>query len=260
MRYTVQELEKPESKTYIKFLVNGGPGTGKSYFGLTFPKVAWLLTEPGGKALIESNPNLMPNLVWMEEFIQSPEENTKQVFERLDKAIDNIHQEFKEGKIETLFLDNISYLSENRWIHINQFEPVRSTRGELDTRGMYGILSRWLYQFTYTKLLSFKGNVVVSCHEQQEDEEAVSRKVDKSMTVAPAILGGFRDKIAGMFTGSIYLEKIRKAENVYEYWARCQKGSNRDAKNRCGLPERVPNVSYKAIMEQIARHKQQVTK
>lgn len=260
MRYTVDELDKAQ-ETYIKALVNGGPGTGKSFHGLTYPKVAWLVNEPGWRALIEANPTLKANLVWVEEFIPSPSEDVKSVFERLDKAIDQAHADFKEGKIQSMFFDNISYHAENRWMYINKYEPLRSaTSGALDTRGMYGTLSRYLYNFTYMKLLSFPGNVVVSCHEQTEDEEAISRKIDKSMTVAPAILGGFRDKIAGMFTASIYLEKRRKAENVYEYWARCQKGNNRDAKNRCGLPELVQNVSYRTIMDAIAKHKQQVSK
>jgi hypothetical protein len=255
MRYTVDELQKPDVRTFVKFLVNGGPGTGKSYHGLTYPKVAWLVNEPGWRALIESNPELKANLAWVEEFIPSPNEDVKSVMTRLDTAIKQAHADFKEGKVDTLFFDNISFHAENRWLYINQFEPVRAMNGALDTRGMYGVLSRYLYKFTYMDILSFPGNVVVSCHEQTEDESAMQNKIDKSMTVAPAILGGFRDKIAGMFTASVYLEKRRKAENTYEYWARCQKGSNRDAKNRCGLPELIQNVSYKTIMEYVTKHK-----
>jgi hypothetical protein len=118
---------------------------------------------------------------------------------------------------------------------------------------MYGILSRWLYNFTLTKLLSFKGNVIVSCHEQYEGDEAMDRKVDKTMTIAPNILGGFRDKVAGMFSASIYLEKKRLAQDKYSYTARCQRGNQREAKNRYNLPEIVENVSYKSMVDSIGK-------
>jgi len=171
----------------------------------------------------------------------------------MDKAIDKAHADQATGEVETLGLDNFTFLAQNRWIYINKYELLRTSSGATDTRGMYGILSRWLYNFTLTRLLSFKGNVVVSCHEQTEGEEAMESKVDKSMTIAPAILGGFRDKVAGMFSASIYLEKRRKGENVYEYWARCQKGNQRAAKNRYNLPELIQNVCYKSIFESIGK-------
>ncbi len=251
MQITKEQILKGESKQTLKVLVNGQTGTGKTYFGFTFPKVVYLGTEPNGLDTAKSNPQLLDNLVWAEEFIPSPDEDIKSVFERLDAAINKAHADYKAGTCETLFLDNFSFLSENRWIYINRYELLRSTGGNTDTRGMYGILSRWLYNFTLTKLLSFKGNVVVTCHEQAEGDEAMERKVDKTLSIAPNILGGFREKVAGMFSASIYLEKRRFGDGKYEYWARCQKGNQRDAKSRYGLPEFVKNISYAAVMEAI---------
>ena len=80
----------------------------------------------------------------------------------------------------------------------------------------------------------------------------MERKVDKSTPVVSNILGGFREKIAGMFSASLYLEKKRVGDNKYQYLARCQKGGQRDAKNRYGLPEIVENVSYQSIIKAIA--------
>ena len=237
----------------LKVLVNGGPGTGKSYFGLGFPKVAWLLTEPGNLVLLETHPELKKNVAWYEEFIPSPTEDIKATFVRLDAAIMKAHTEFKEGKIETLFLDNISFLFENRWLFINFYEKLVGSGGTLDTRGMYGTLGRWGYKFTIMSLLSFPGNVIVSCHEMVEGEAAMEGKVDKSTPIVPNILGGFREKIEGMFSASIYLDKKRVAENVYKYYARCQKGNMRSAKNRLGLPEIVEDISYGNIIKSIGK-------
>ena len=241
---------------YLKVLVNGGTGTGKSYFGLGFPKVAWLLTEPGNLVLLETHPNLAKNVVWSEEFIPSPIEDIRSVFERQDRAIKRAHEDCMAGKVDTLFLDNISYEFENRWIYLNKYEPIKTATGATDTRGMYGTLGRWGYKFTLMDLLSFPKNVVVSCHEMVEGEEAMERKVDKTTPVVPNVLGGFREKIAGMFSASIYLEKKRIGENKYSYLARCQRGNQREAKNRVGLPEIVENVSYDSIIKAIQTKKE----
>ena len=237
----------------LKILVNGGPGTGKSYFGIGCPKVAWLITEPGNLVLLETHPEMAKNVVWHEEFIPSPIEDIKKVFERLDAAILRAHMDFKEGKIETLFLDNISYLFENRWMYLNQYERLTGRDGVLDTRGMYGTLGRWGYKFTIMSLLSFAGNVIVSCHEMVEGEEAMASKVDKTTPIVPNILGGFREKIAGMFSASVYLDKKKLGENKYAYAARCEKGNMREAKNRLGLPEIVNDISYTSIMANLKK-------
>lgn len=243
---TKEEIKAGKQEVTLKTLVNGGTGTGKTYYAFTHPSIAYLGTEPNGLDTAKTNKELLENLVWAEEFIPSPGEDIKAVFERLEVATKRAHS---DAQIKTLVLDNITYLSENRWIYINKYEALRTSNGALDTRGMYGTLSRWLYNFTLTQILSFKGNVVVTCHEQIEGDEAMEKKVDKSTPVVPNILGGFREKISGMFSASLYLEKKRLGENKYQYIARCQKGGQRDAKNRYGLPEIVENVSYQAIIK-----------
>jgi hypothetical protein len=251
MPITKEQIITGQAKQTLKVLVNGGTGTGKTYFGFTFPKVAYIGTEPNGLDTARANPKLLENLVWADEFIPSPHEDIKIVFERMMKALDEAHKQYASGEIETLFLDNLSFLSENRWLYINKYEPLKTNQGVLDTRGMYGVLGRWLFNFAQNWLLSFKGNVVVSCHEQTEGDEAMENKTDKTMTISPAILGGFRNTVSGMFSASIYLEKKRLGDNKYQYNARCQKGNQREAKNRYNLPEIVENVSYLKIMETI---------
>ena len=253
MIVTREQIKSGQVKQTIKAVVSGQTGTGKTYFLFTCPKIAYLGTEPNGLDTAKSNPKLLDNLVWADEFIPSITEDIKITFDRLDKATTKAHEDYEKGEIETLGLDNLTFLAQNRWIYINKYELQRSKSGEVDTRSMYGILSRWLYRFTVLQLLSFKGNVIVTCHEQTEGEEAMEGKVDKSMTIAPSILGGFRDMVGGMFSASLYLEKRRKGDNTYEYWVRCQKGNQREAKNRYNLPEMIQNVSYKTILDSIGK-------
>lgn len=247
-------------KTNLKILANGGTGTGKTYFAMTSPKWAYVGIEPGGYDTALSNPHLQANEVMRGEFMPSPTENMKQVMERMEKFIKEAHERAAKGEVESLIIDNISYLSENRWIYINQFEPQKTQTGAMDTRGMYGELGRWLYKFTLTQALSFPGNVFVTSHEMKEDEEEMSRKVDPTVPILPNILGGFRAKVAGMFSASIYLDKKKVAASQdgktparYVYSARCQKGNMRDAKSRYNLPEIVENISYKRIVEEIEK-------
>lgn len=235
----------------LKTLVSGYAGSGKSYFALTHPKVAWLLTEPGSEVLLDTHPALAKNVAWVESFLPSPEEDIKAVFERMDRAVLKAFQGYKDGSVETLVLDNVTMLSENRWIYISQYEKVLSRNGEVDTRGMYGSLGRWLYLFTLKSILSFKGNVVMTCHEMEEEEQNEKGVSTKTGNVIPNILGGFREKVEGMFSASIYLDKKNIGQGAYKYMARCQKGSGRNAKNRYGLGEWVENVSYQEIIRVI---------
>lgn len=269
---TRDQIMSGAAKQTLKVLASGPAGAGKTQFGFTFPKIAYLGTEPNGLDTARSNPKLLENLVWADEFI--PKEITADekgvvklvtdpnsgeiisepiaaTFMRLNAAIELAHKEQAEGKVDTLFLDNGTFLLENRWIYINRHDKLTTTSGALDTRGMYGILGRWAYQFFTQKILSFKGNVVCTTHEQTEGEEAMAKKVDKAMSISPALLGGIRNEIGGLFSAHIFLDKKRLEANKYAYSARCQKGANREAKNRYNLPEIVENVSYDAILRAI---------
>ena len=250
---TKEDILSGKSKPTLKILANGMSGTGKTYLSFTFPRIAYLGTEPNGLDTARSNMALLENLVWADEFIPSVTEDIKDTFIRLEASIAKAHEDQAKGIVDTLDLDNITYLAQNRWIYINKYEIIRTKSGEVDLRAMYGTLSRWLYTFTLTRLLSFKGNVFVSCHEQTEGEEAMENKTNKALTIAPAILGGFRDMAAGMFSASIFLEKKRIGPDKYEYWARCQEGNQRPAKNRYNLPEMIQNVSYAAIIASIGK-------
>jgi len=245
----------------LKTLVNGYPGSGKSYFLLTHPKIAWMLTEPGSEVLLDTHPHLKKNIAegYPKMYVPSPEEDIKDTFKRLDEDITLAFKELKEGKIETLGFDNMTYLAENRWIYINQYEPSwgkDKDTGKLvkDSRGMYGTLGRWLYQFALLNLLSFKGNVVLTCQEMEEEMQNEKGQAVKTGRTVPNILGGFRDKVDGMVSASIYL--FRKDATVgttkgYKFMAQCSEGRGRRAKNRYGLPYVLEDISYNKIIESI---------
>jgi hypothetical protein len=239
-----------------KGLGSGSVRRRKTHFAGTFPKSTWMITEPSGFETVTNKPALLSNMVKVEEFLPSPIEPIEDIFKRMTVAITNAHKAAAEGLVETLILDNLTYLAENRWIYINKHQALRSSQtSELDTRGMYGILGRWLYQFIYINFTSFPGNVVVTTHIKQESEEAMKKKIGNE-DVVPSILGGFRNDAPGLFSIVMFLDKIPKGNNVYEYYARVNKGKGKPAKNRYGLPEVIKNISYQTIYQAIEMAKQ----
>jgi len=251
-----KDYDTGKRKRTIKIMTIGGSGSGKTHLSATFPKCYFIITEPDGKETWMNRPELKNNVVGFEELIPESAVDTKRIFEKLELTCNEARQMAKEGKVETVVLDNMTYLAENRWIYINTYTPLYSIKGEKDTRGMYGQLSRWLYQFILMKMLSCPCNVIVNCHEMLEDQETLARKPDKTTPILANILGGFRDKADGIFSCVFYLSKVPQGKGKYKYLARTDKGSGKNAKNRYGLPEVIENVSYQAIMNAIIKKKE----
>ena len=247
---TREEMLKGQDKLFIKMLSIGNTGVGKTHFAATFKKCYFLITGPGEEDTFRSKPELIKNIVGIDRFIPNSPQDTKRVFQDLARATTEASKLAKEGKIETLVLDNMTYLVENRWLYINEYEKEISSSGALNTQAMYGKLARWCYQFTLMKLLTFPGHVIVNCHEQLETDEALMKKPDKTTPVLPSILGGFRDKIGGMFSLVGYLSKIKK-DGKYRFYIRTNKGNQRNGKCRYNLPEVIEDVSYTKIIDNI---------
>jgi len=228
----------------------GLAGSGKSHLAYTFPKFYCISTEPNNHWVWELNPELKKNMVKHEYFI--PEKNTlKDMFVQIEDKINEAKELHVKGEVDTLILDNLTYLVHNRWMWIKLYAKKLTRTGEVDTRGMYGDLRSWGYDFLLMNILSFKGNVVVNVHEMQENDEALDKKIDKSITIVPNITGGLRNDVDGLFSNVFYLSKINRKEGGYRYMCRTNKGSSKNAKNRFNLDEVLEDVSYQVIRDAI---------
>lgn len=271
-----------KQKRKPKVMVNGAFGTGKTYFGMSAPKVYYLETEPGGLQILHAPDavHLRSNLVEYEQCYLDPldgKDSIKRLVEEVHapvscprkdvkagliyEALDRANKAYREGKVETLFLDNLTYLSQMFFEYCDQFlRPEFVTQGgNIETRQMYGYVSRWLFRFLMG-VVCFPGNVVVSCHLKDESDEKLKKKKDSSVTIVPNILGGFRDKAEGLFTASIYLErklvsitessgKTRHSPKFIAYTQNCHAlGSKILAKNRHGLPPVMENITFEKIV------------
>jgi len=246
--------------TKIKALVIAETGGGKTHYLGTYPDVFDIITEPGGETTLENKPALWKNIREIRHAIPSPVLDVKDVFSNIELYTTEAHKLFADDKIKTLGLDNATYLMKNRWEYIRKYQKqVSSKTGQEDTRSMYGELRRWAYWFFLRNMISFPGNVVVTVHIAQEDEEAMAKKPAsmKQYDVVANILGGFRDEIGGLFDIVMYLDKIVK-QGKTQYLARVNKGNGKLAKNRFNLPDIIENISYQTILEQIEKQKRAI--
>jgi hypothetical protein len=239
----------------LKILANGVSGTGKSTFACSFPKIGYISTEPNALDCTYTYPKLRENIVEYQEFLPSITEDIKLTFDRLDAYVLKLHQLGKEKKIETLVLDNLTFLSLNRWLFIDKYERQTSSRtGEIDTRGMYGALGNWLYRFSLLYLVSFPGNVVITAHIQRDDENDLKASLTPTAPITADVLGKMRYRITGLVSASIFLHRKKVMLNGkpdWSFYARTIEGEGELAKSRYPLKEIVENISYDSIMKEL---------
>lgn len=239
------------SKVSIVTMYVGESGVGKTHNMCSYPKVGIISTEPNHHHVWQLNPELGKNVIDQEYFIPT-REGLKDLFKRISAKIQLLKERQAKGEIETLGIDNLTYLIHNRWLWQNKFQTIVSPKtGELDTRSMYGQLRTWCYEFMLMDVLTFKGNIVCNLHEMLESDEALDKKIDKSIDKVPNILGGFRNDIAGLFSNCFYLSKLVKQDGTYKYLARTNKGAGKNAKNRFNLPTIIEDVTYQRIRQEV---------
>jgi len=278
----------------MKMLVNGMFGTGKSRFAATFPKAGWIVTEPQDLSVLREpgNEHLLANLVEYELCYvdgSATKVNWRQLVEEptltcplpplegqtaegglIYTALKPMFVGAREGRIETLVLDNLTYTAAAFMQYLEKYRAQEPTfvgdSGKLDKRKMYGYLSAWLYRFLMTRVLNFPGNVVVTCHLKSESKEKMDKKKSNSdVEVVPNIEGGFRDKAEGLFGASIYLDRqvkpvkgedgaIKQVTRFRAYTQNCTAFDSKIlAKNTYGLPPVMQDISYQSIVAHMAK-------
>ena len=250
-----EDLVSKKVPVYHKMLVNGDFGVGKSYFAMTYPKWKYAMIEPHGIQTALTHPHLLANMVSYESFVPREDEDIKDTFSRLDQFLTSARKEAQEGKIQTVILDNLSHLTENRWMYIEKYERQLTEKGNVNTLAMFLGLSRWLYRFTIERLLTIPAHVIVTCHvmdEKEQDDRGISKKTGQ---IISDTLGNFRDKAPGLFNASLFLEVTpQPSPKPPVYRALCQPTGQRKAKNNLGLPMWIENISYDKILSTLNGH------
>lgn len=258
-------------------LLSGYFGAGKTVQALSFPKCYVISVDPAGLEPLRQprNAKLLDNLIEYEELGRENQSDLKALFTEtaptrasLYGCVERAKELAAKGEVETLVIDGGTYLIDLYWAKICEMEQVKAQSGNLDTQAMYRNLGLGLYRMFAANLLTTASrsnlNLIVTFHIKRESEEQMqgnpkkARKLMLNSDIALQIEGGFRNKIEGLFGGSLYLEKTLK-DGAIKYSAICdvEKAFQTTvlAKNRWGLPARVDlsnKTLYQTLMETLA--------
>lgn len=270
-------------------ILSGLFGAGKTLQAHSFPKCYTLSVDPDGLEVLRQprNASFLNNLVWFEELNADGKNDLKALFDEKAKA-DNLRSLYgclahaselaAKGEVETLVIDGGTYLVGLLWDKIGQFEEARSEKtGNVDRMAMYRSLGIQLQRLFASSILTMATrahlNVVCTFHLKRESPEALegtnakgeqlrARKLTRDSDLAINIEGGFRDKIEGLFGGSLYLERklVQKdGATRITYRALCDLTTGFDtiinAKTRWGLPPRLDlnnQTLYEALTAALA--------
>jgi len=238
----------------IKGLLSAMYGDGKTYCCGTFPKSYFLSTEPGGFDTIESEPQLRKNVVKHVELVPGLELGLKDYIKSFEGCLIEAYTLYKEGKVESLVIDNLTFLAEYYRMYLWEYEKEVTRNGAFDTMRMYGKLGERLNTVFILKVLTFPGNVIMTSHLKKENEEAMEKKVSDE-EIVPDIAGSFRNKIQGLTSLNLILKKKKGADGKFKYFAETNLTRQSRAKNRFNLPEVVENISYQTIVDAINKSK-----
>lgn len=258
-------------------LLSGYFGAGKTLQSLSFPKCYVISVDPAGLEPLRQprNQKFLDNLVEYDELGREDQNDLKALFKEGVKSddrssiygcVERAKELAAKGEVETLVIDGGTYLIDLYWAKICELEQVKSqSTGNLDTQSMYRNLGLGLYRMFAANLLTVASrsnmNLICTFHIKRESEEQMqgnpkkARKLMLNSDIALQIEGGFRNKIEGLFGGSLYLEKsLTKDTGAIKYEAICDVSKAFQttvlAKNRWGLPARV-DLTTKSLYEHL---------
>jgi hypothetical protein len=284
------------SPTGITCWINGPAGSGKTRLGLGFPDVLAVTFDPTGLDVLKEpeNTKLLDNLRWhvplngipLQRVFQYTEEpNEEGIYGAI--ALAKKLGPHGEKRIKTVLVDGFTYLAQLKWTQICEAKGVDPTvkedmnRKDSDQRAWYDALGSYLDHLVLQNLLPLATrhdiNVVITCHIQRESDNTVKgmrdnrnadlaaqskRLVNLESDLSAQVVGGFRQRIDGLPSATIYLEHKLESEGgkeVLKYYAYCKMTRSQSfdtvikAKNRYGLGTlNLTNGSfYKTLLKKI---------
>lgn len=278
-------------------LLNGLFGSGKTLQAHSFPKCYTLSVDPDGLEVLRQPKHaaFLNNLVWFEELNADGKNDLRALFNENAKAEDRTSlygclrhaaEMAKAGEVKTLVVDGGTYLVGMLWEKINEEEKAKANGGDVDRWGVYRSLGIQLQRLFASTILTMATraqlSVIVTFHLRRESEATLEGTTDKKTGLKSArkltldsdlaiqIEGGFRNKIEGLFSGSLYLERKlkdieigtgeeKRKRRVVDYKAICDLttgfGTVVTAKSRYGLPARLDlnnQTLYEALSNVLA--------
>lgn len=223
-------FRKPKkNKIGGKFLVMGFEGSGKSYFGLTFPNSACVDSECG-LAFYEDEDVVIGG----KSYNNMKEINTTANLDELEEALDSIIEGDMEG-IDTLVIDSETKFYISMDIASTEVEEKKAKQKgkEVDTRAKWGRVKQISTKLQQAKIsASAKGINVVSVAQAKEIKE---EKTDKVIGYKPDCHSSLP------FDYDVILRFFKTEENgVVRFFAEVRK----DRTNTTKVGQIIENATY----------------
>lgn len=237
----VQNTKDPTSTTtYIRVLLYGEMGSGKTTVAATFPKPLFLNTDKGlrtiaGKDIpyIDFNPG-------------------RPVYHKIIQILQDLQKGNLEGlEVQTVVIDGFTSLAELmlREIVLENRVSVGDPTKEKALFDDYGMLRQRMWSIA-TLLQSIPCHVVGTCWATIEKDEVSGQFIGR-----PEMVGKFRETLGGYFDEYYFLEcrAGRQGEPAYVYEAHTKPYRWWQARTRINLPAVIRDLTYEKIVEGMKR-------
>jgi hypothetical protein len=250
---------KPETE-FLKCLVIGQPGTGKSEFASSFPTPGFVLDFDNGMLSYRGKD-------FDYETFLSGQQTTKGQgvapvgWVKFEKDLIQLQADVLAGKYKTVIVDSTTTMSDLAMERALQLNPQRS-----DTQGpvwnIHYSLVRNLMEGRLRQIIGMNCNVVVNAHVETVKDDKTGAIID----VGPLLPGALTTKLPGYFdevyystikTSTTKAEAGKPGQSITQFLLQtCPKGYYRARSRISGreriIPEFVEN-NYSAIMEHVRK-------
>lgn len=223
---------------FMKILVVGDYGTGKSVFASTFPGKLFIFDFDKGIKTYRGK-----------DFDYAQYEINAKGYMEFDKEFKDVEKSVREGKYKTVIVDSTSLLSDLAMERALMLDPKRSpTNGPL-WNVHYGIVKN-LVEGKLRQIMQWPCHVVILAHLQVVTDQESGAVVK----IQPLLPGALSDKLPGWFD-EVYVAQNQMKNNVVEFTLQTLPRGHYKARSRISgqeqlLPMYIPNT-YQDLMKAV---------
>lgn len=223
---------------YVRVLVYGDQGTGKTRFLATAGKVFVIDTDKGARTLKSLH---IPAV----SFSRGDRYVYKQIMDLLDrlkKAQPPFDEGGEIGPVDTFSIDGLTALADVLIYEIMKWGS-RGSRDPSEEKPQwddYSVLKARLQSIVQASQ-DLPCNVIMTANSKLDKDDQTGR-----MYGVPDILGGFRDAVGRMFDEVYYLD-TKRSQNGTKYMLYTRPYDRYKAKSRDDLPDEIEDPSFEKI-------------
>lgn len=240
-------MEVTNQNQYLKVLLVGGPGSGKSIFAASCPTPGYVFDVDGGILSYRGT-----------DFEYGQYTMDGAGFQDFVKELKEVSEETKNGKYNTIVLDSATTLMDLAMQQALRLDPKRSPTGGPIWNVHYSMVKN-MVEGAIKAIISLPANIVVICHKDIVKDESSGSII----AIEPLLTGTLSKRIPGLFD-EVYYASVRGAQGNNQWVLQTVPRGLIEARSRISgkehiLPDYIPN-EYSAVMHYIRANQSQLAK